>query len=113
MVDQYCFSLTSLESICIPSGVKQISIRSFYICTKLKYVQFEINSELKKIGEYAFFGSSIHSIAIPSNVVEIGDQAFGNCENLHIIDFSQSSKLKLMKRNTFSFSPLDIIMTSK
>lgn len=74
LIDHYCFSNASIESIYIHSNVKKILIGSFYMCEKLKYVHFNINSELKIIGEYEFYF----------------------CRNLKIIEISKSSELELI-----------------
>ena len=115
----YAFSgCTSLESIEIPSSVKNIGYSVFDSCDKLKYTiegnlkylgnsqnkylmlvdttsnditSASINSNCKVIGSYAFSSCTLlNSIIIPSNVVRINNSAFSGCSSLKTITIPSS-----------------------
>ncbi|RBI34057.1 leucine-rich repeat domain-containing protein, partial [Metamycoplasma hominis] len=59
-----------MESITIPSSVKEIGERAFFGCQNLNEVI--LNEGLEKIGDYAFRYAKILFITIPGSVKEIG-----------------------------------------
>ena len=89
-IGAYAFDdCTSLTSIKIPSGVKEIGTYAFDNCISLTSVI--IQSGVKKIGRLAFNGCSyLTSINIPSSVTEIGMLAFNNCKSLTSVNIPSS-----------------------
>lgn len=60
-----------------------ISGRAFYADNSLS--DYEINDDIKSIGDFAFARTPISSIAIPDGVTHIGYGAFYHCNNLSTI----------------------------
>lgn len=83
---------TSLESITIPSTVKDIDEAAFYKCSSLKEVV--LNEGLVKIGQSAFSRcESLERISIPSTVIDIDDgQAFYKCSSLKELVLNEGLK---------------------
>ncbi len=72
---------SSLESIVIPDGVKNIKTFAFEDCDSLKSVV--IPDSVTSIGYGTFEGcSSLESIEIPDSVTSIGSAAFYDCSSL-------------------------------
>lgn len=85
-IDWHAFYKSKIESIEIPSSVKEISEATFIYCSKLKSVI--LNEGLKVIWESAFAGTKIESIMIPSTVERIFGDSFNK------IHFSVSKENK-------------------
>ena len=62
----------------------------FWRCTSLK--SLSIPEGVKNIGEAAFMESGIESIVIPESVEKIGDNTFKGCPNLESIDIKAKVK---------------------
>ena len=87
----YAFMASGIESIVIPSSIKQIGTGTssstsqagnvFQNCKELKTVVFPEN--LTTINSYSFDGcDSLESITIPAKVTRVDNNAFSNCVNL-------------------------------
>ena len=88
----------SLESITIPSTVKEISSSTFRGCSSLSSVIIENGASA--IGSSAFSGcSSLKEILIPASVTEIGSYAFNECISLEKIELLGTSSI--IKEYTF------------
>lgn len=86
--DSIVFCRRDAEDVNVPSFIKNIGDFSFCNCKKLKSINFEKNSSLKKIGKNAFIGCcSLCKIEIPPSVCDIDDKAFYACEKLESIHF--------------------------
>lgn len=108
--DILLFVLRNATKITIPSFIKHVSSHSTSLCTKLKSVEFDENSELDSIGKFAFHSLSVSSIKIPKNVTCIDKNAFYLCRFLKRIDFHEQSKLIEIGCNAFSFSSIQCII---
>jgi len=85
---QYC---SSLQSITLPSTVKEIGEYTFNSCNSLKEVV--LNEGLEKIGGHVFAGcTSLQNITIPTTVDDIGSSAFFSCTNLRDVVFKEGTK---------------------
>lgn len=74
---------TSLIEVFVPSSLNKIGNRSFYGCSSLKKVNFELPSSVTSIGKCAFEScSSLTQISIPSSVTSIGEGVFAGCKKL-------------------------------
>ncbi len=97
------YGYIKLNSVVIPSGVKEIRYRAF--CTTgdgwggdhpgpgycgLNNVTFP--NTLKTIGSYAFYGNQLKSVVLPNSLTTIGECAFARCRQLTSIDFPNSLK---------------------
>lgn len=81
----------SLETIILPSTVKEIGSAAFRGRTSLVNVQ--LNEGLEKIGTSAFSGcESLESITFPSTVKDIGWQAFSFCYKLVSVQLNEGLK---------------------
>ena len=90
-----------LTSITIPKSVAIISYRAFYNCSRL--TDITIPEGVKSIGEEAFYGcSSLTSIVIPESMTGIGVDAFYGCENLKTV--YNLSSLFLVKGESYQGS---------
>lgn len=83
-------SKTSLNSVTLPEGLKEIGADSFSECS-IRWVK--LPSTLKAIDKYAFsFCNSLGSVYIPNGVTTIGNCAFEGCDNLTSITIPESVK---------------------
>lgn len=79
-LESYCFDRQDIESVVVPSTVKDIE-RAFSGCSKLRKVM--LPEELTIIRENAFLGcSALSDITLPSSVCEIMESAFRDCTSL-------------------------------
>ena len=84
-----CFyECLSLESITLPSTIKQIGGNAFAICSALTSI--DIPEGVTVIPTECFWGcSSLESITLPSTIKQIGEKAFSNCSALTSIDIPE------------------------
>lgn len=76
------FEKTGLESVTIPSSLKEISFYTFRDCTKLN--QVNLPKGIKEIGVEAFGGChSLKSIELPGGIKDIRESAFSKCITLN------------------------------
>lgn len=76
-IDTQAFRRTGLVSIVIPEGVKTIQDAAFEQCTAL--VSVTLPSSLTHIGNYAFQSCKMTSIVFSTNLKQIGTSAFNYC----------------------------------
>lgn len=103
--DLLLFSCRDIESVYIPSNIKQISPFCFAECEELRLIEFSKNSELISIEKYAFYATSINTITIPSSCKTIGKNAF-KYSQLKTVNFPQNSMLSKIEEGCFSDSKL-------
>ncbi|MDE7226353.1 MAG: leucine-rich repeat protein, partial [Ruminococcus sp.] len=98
------FSLTGIESIRIPSGIKNITPSMFNNCYWLNEV---ILPETLETIDFAAFSycESLESINIPYGVTEIGVNAFSGCKNLVSVTIPDSVE----KIGDYAFDSCDIL----
>ena len=84
----------AIEEITLPSTLKTIGNGAFGVCTSLRTVNFEDNSQLTSIEGQAFLScSSLTSITIPdsdSMLTSVGSSAFSDCSRLTSITIPDS-----------------------
>ncbi len=98
---------TALNTITIPSNVKNIEIGAFEGCTALANVVFADNSQLTSIGSNVFYDcSSLESITIPDSVTNIGSGAFANCSALAVVNVSSIKNWLNIKFGFIDANPL-------
>lgn len=85
----------NIEKIKIPSYIKLIRSYSFQNTKKIKFFEFESDSQLVRIEDYSFYASSIQEITIPKSVRSICADAFVSSD-LDILKFSPDSKLEFI-----------------
>lgn len=74
-----------LETVTVPSSVKEVRVSAFEDCINLK----EVKHQSSKIGEKMYKGcTNITSITIPASTDSIGDYAFQNCTKLKTINYN-------------------------
>ena len=83
-ITNYSSAIENLESITIPSSIREIETSAF-ADLPLKTVIFENDSKLEKIGDYSFKNTKLTSIVIPSNVEKIGAFAFADTKLENIL----------------------------
>ena len=77
---------SAIKTIDIPASVMTIEEGAFSGCSGMKNVNFEENSQLRRIGVGGFFAcKSLEEIVIPPLVTKIGINAFVNCTNLKFV----------------------------
>ncbi len=82
---------TSLKSIAIPDGVTEIGSNAFLSCTALETV--EMNEQLTVVGRKAFSGcSNLKSVTIPDTVETVEKSAFEGCISLANVTFGNGIK---------------------
>jgi len=104
--NQFC-GRKDLVTIIIPNSVRVICAGAFYLCTNLKDIIFEDNSQLQQIDSYAFQNChNLENINIPDSVLRIRSHAFWACPkisnislsgNIEIIDCSAFYTTKIRK----------------
>ncbi len=84
-----CFyGCSSMESITLPSTIKQIGERAFDGCSALTSI--DIPEGVTIIPGWCFCGcSSMESITLPSTIKQIGENAFNGCSALTSIDIPE------------------------
>lgn len=86
--DKLIFARRDIDSIVIPSYIKEIAPYAFRCCNKLKSIQFEENSVLCHICHHAFsFIPSLGCITIPASVRQVDYSAFYGNDRLMSITF--------------------------
>ncbi len=84
-------SRSSIKTVVIESGVKNIGFKAFYGCGSI--TQIEIPDSVTTIGNFAFYGCSrLTHISIPNNVTSIGAWAFQYCYGLTSIKIPDGVK---------------------
>ena len=74
-IDSRAFRNVYLNSIDIPSNVKNINLGAFYCATQLSTLT--LHEGLKYIGQEAFKTNNLTKVEIPNSVETIGNEAFG------------------------------------
>lgn len=101
---QSFYNCSSIESIILPSTMKDVGQHAFDGCKSLVNVQ--LNEGLEKIGSQAFgFCKSLTSIIFPSTVRCIDYRAFGVCEKLARVTLNEG----LENIAEFSFQNCDLL----
>lgn len=77
-----------IESVTIPSSVKEIEYFAFGRCNTLKTVNMAEGVEI--IGVDAFLGCGFEKVELPESVEKIGSGAFDGCSNLREINIPSS-----------------------
>lgn len=70
---------TSLVSINLPEGLKEIGVYAF---ANTGLSQVKIPSTVQVIKKYAFYGSALVSVVVPESVNELGERVFCYCKKL-------------------------------
>ena len=83
--DHTFYHCYSLESIVLPSTLKEIEGTCFTQTTSLKNILLPYG--LAKIGTYAFNNGKLDSINIPSTVTDLSDHSFGGMSSLKRVTF--------------------------
>ena len=94
---QSSYESSSVKSVVIENGIKEISDSAFHDCESLR--EIIIPNSVYSIGEYAFCCcKSLKKITIPNSVNIIGKFAFWNCANLGTVEFEGMS---LIRNNSY------------
>ncbi|KAK8838024.1 hypothetical protein M9Y10_035971 [Tritrichomonas musculus] len=101
IIEDDAFKRSNIETISIPSHVKEIGEDAFFSCESLKHVEISKDSELRIIGQGAFQYSAIESFFIPHHVTKISGYAFASCNKLEQFEISPDSELKTIGKNAF------------
>ena len=105
-VKDYAFAHSSIETIAIPSTVKELGCGIFWGCEFLSSVQLDCLIERLPDSFFAF--SSLTSFDVPECIKVIGGCAFYYCRNLQTINLNKG--LKTIENRAFydciSFTPL-------
>ena len=91
-IDVGCFRNTDIETITLPSSLKEIGCEAFRWCRKLKEIALPEGLEIIGIG--CFRDTAIKEINIPSSVKTIGESAFSRCSALYSALFKYDSQLE-------------------
>jgi hypothetical protein len=76
---------TTITSVTIHNGIKEIDAHAFRDCTALTSLSFQKNSTLEIIGYYSFSNCAIQTVKIPESVQKIDGLAFNGCLELNDI----------------------------
>lgn len=89
IIKDKAFRETALNSVEIPSSVKEIGVYAFSVCEELESVTF--NEGLEKINMNAFAAChKLTKIILPSTLTTIEQYGFQNCLNMKIIYIPKS-----------------------
>jgi hypothetical protein len=97
--------------ILIKKEVEVIGSKCFRSTHWVRQVEFEANSNLKRIEQEAFEGTSIRRIVIPSSVEVIEEEAFFGCEKLVEVEFE--GDLCEIGVNAFDFSRIESLKVGR
>lgn len=89
--DLFCNNARSLDSICLPGGLKHIGSEAMSNCFALKHIALPLT--LQTVGARAFTGSGLTDVSIPGQVSHIGDRCFYKCQSLRRIDIDRQAPL--------------------
>ena len=78
-------SLSAVEELTIPGGIKDIGSMAFRNCSNLSSVHF--SEGLQTIGEWVFDGTALTAVTLPDSLVSIGSSAFINLSTLKNVTF--------------------------
>ena len=84
-IDNYWFWGSGIESVSIPTSVREIGVDAFCMCKQLKRVELTSGSQLEKLGENCFCKSGIEALTLPGAVKEVGRGAFSYCDSLKTV----------------------------
>ena len=98
-----------ITHVVIENGVTNISQYAFYGCSKLQSVS--IPSSVKQIDKQAFDYSGLTSLVLPEGLTKIGDGAFNQCTSLHSVVLPNS--LTYIGDYAFQSCPMTSIVLSK
>lgn len=90
-IPNHAFTSTGVQSITVPSGIKEVGEYAFYDCPLNKDPYISLQEGLATIGDYAFGkndaapNTMMTSLTIPSSVESIGDHAFYNYTGLQTV----------------------------
>lgn len=90
-IPNHAFTSTGVQSITVPSGIKEVGEYAFYDCPLNKDPYISLQEGLATIGDYAFGkndaapNTMMTSLTIPSSVQSIGDHAFYNYTGLQTV----------------------------
>ena len=87
-------SVSKLQSVAIPNGIRCLFDECFYQCENLSRVTFSSSSSLERIGKLAFSCTGLLEISLPDSVRELGSGCFSNCYKLSRVAFGASSLLE-------------------
>ncbi|KAK8875664.1 hypothetical protein M9Y10_005838 [Tritrichomonas musculus] len=107
------FASRNLKQVKIPSSIKMIDSYAFCDRTELDSVEFEVDSQLRSIGNKAFCATKIDRISIPSSVKSIGQAAFYSCVQLVFIEFAENSELCEIDSGAFQGTSIKSIAIPK
>lgn len=89
--DRAFINRESLTKISLSNNITNIGSYTFFGCTKLKSVDFGVNSKLKVIGDYAFvYCESLTDIVFSAGLNSIGVESFNSCYSLENIIIPES-----------------------
>ena len=92
LIGEAAFSKSSIESVTLPSGLKQIKSDAFNGCRQLKHIN--IPEKVKKIPYRCFANcDSLEEVEMNPKIKEIGKMAFWGCRSLKKCDFPVGVKL--------------------
>jgi len=124
---RYAFSYTSIETIILPDGLRDLGDNAFRECKKLKSVEipapvkiigdntflsavnlasvtFAAGSMVQSLGRYAFmYCESLKSVEIPASVEIVGDYAFYFADSLETLTFAPGSVVQSLGKRAFGF----------
>ncbi|KAK8872116.1 hypothetical protein M9Y10_007875 [Tritrichomonas musculus] len=125
-IEKFAFFKISIESIEIPSQVKELGEGLFRVASKLNKVRVSPENQIfcsledkiifKKTKveqdnyDCLIYGvNNIKSVIVPSSIEHICNYAFDGCEKLKKIEIQNDSKLKTINKESFSFTSIDKI----
>ena len=81
-IDKHAFrDCTSITSVILPAGVREIKTCAFWRCTGLRNVS--LPDGLTLLADSAFRGcTALESIHLPDSIITIEEEVFAECENL-------------------------------
>lgn len=86
---------TAIETIRLPSTLKRIDARMFYLCGRLRSA--EISNGVEHIGKSCFSNSGIEEVTFPSTLKEIERSVFDCCKCLKVVWMDDSCPLDIRK----------------
>jgi serine/threonine protein kinase len=93
------FLRSSILQITIPSTVRILGSRCFFMCEKLCNVEFAADSRLTTVDYEAFRGCGFSTISLPPSVQMLSRGVFQECESLRELCFGLGSRFFLISED--------------
>lgn len=91
--DGMCCGCTALERVNIPSGAKEIGVRAFSDCYRLKYAPIGADDIIEEIWASAFYNCAFTEVVLPRTLQSLAYDTFDSCYMLQKIHITNTTNM--------------------